>query len=425
MKRFFLFITAALLLQAPSKLFALSEKGFETLGVFTKILHYVEKDYVEAVDEEDLLHGAIRGMLSTLDPHTVYLSPKVYKHLKADTSGTFGGVGLEITVREGWVTVVSPIEGSPALKAGIRSGDRILKIDGKSTKGLDLGAVVKEMRGKHGQKVTLTIGRKGLKKPFDIVLTRQTIKAPSVQSEMVENKYLYVKMSSFQERTASDLNKILEKQKKKILENGLILDLRNNPGGLLNQAVQISDLFLEEGVIVTTAARGKEIDRREASLNGDREYFPMIILVNGGSASAAEIVAGALQDHGRALVLGTQTFGKGSVQSVVELEDGSALKITIARYFTPKGRSIQADGIHPDVLVEPIPPKAETSEEEEAPLRLREEMLKGHLKGTEEEAKKAEPFAEALRDYQKEVAINYLKSWGAFGGKGPENQQKK
>lgn len=412
MKKFFAFVVGFLLFQSPSRSFALTKEGFEALNVFSKILFYVEKDYVENVDEKELLQGAIRGMLSTLDPHSVYLSPKIYKHLKADTSGTFGGVGIEITIRDGWITVVSPVEGSPAMKMGVLPSDRILKINGKSTKGMDLGAAVKEMRGPKGKSVTLTIGRKGLKKPFDVTLTRQTILAPSVQAQLIDDKYTYVKLSSFQERSAHDLQKILKKYREKILEKGLILDLRNNPGGLLNQAVQICDLFLDTGIIVTTAARGKEIDRREAASNEGGEHYPLIILVNGGSASAAEIVAGAMQDQKRGLILGTQTFGKGSVQSVIELEDGSALKLTIARYFTPKGRSIQADGIHPDIVVEPIPPGKEKPEEE-APLHIQEKLLEGHLKGSEEK-EEGRVFKEAPIDYQREVALNYLKSWDAF-----------
>lgn len=408
-----------LALGPASRLLALSEEGFKTLNIFTKILHYVEQDYVEPVDEKRLLQGAIRGMLVTLDPHSVYLTPSVYKHLKADTSGTFGGVGLEITVRDGWVTVVSPVEGSPAQKAGIQPGDRILKINGQSTKGMDLGIAVKEMRGKKGQKITLTLGRKGLKQPLNVTLSRATIQAPSLRAELLENQYLYIKMSSFQERTGSDLEKLLKKYQEPLTRRGLILDLRNNPGGLLSQAVEVCDAFLDAGVIVTTASRGKEIDRKEASPNGGKVNYPMIIMVNGGSASAAEIVAGAMQDQKRALILGTQSFGKGSVQSVVELEDGSALKLTIARYFTPSGRSIQVEGITPDVVVEPIP--AAGAEAEWTPERIREESLRGHLEGPGREPTEKEPevFKEPPRDYQKEVALNYLKSWSAF------QQQKK
>lgn len=423
MKKVLSLVVLGFFLSVPRAGFTLTEKGFEALNIFSKILHYVEKDYVESVNEQQLLRGAIRGMLGTLDPHSVYLVPTVYQQLKADTSGTFGGVGLEITVRDGWVTVVSPIEGTPAAKSGIMPGDRILKIDGKSTKGMDLGSAVKEMRGKKGGKITLTIGRVGMKRPLEFTVVRQTIRAPSVRAELLEEKYLYVRLSSFQERTAGDLRKILKKYRGEINQYGMIFDLRNNPGGLLEQAVQISDLFLEKGVIVTTSARGKEIDRREATAFEGKGEYPLIVLANGGSASAAEIVAGALQDHKRALVLGTQTFGKGSVQSVVELEDGSALKLTIARYFTPSGRSIQVEGIRPDIVVEPLPP---VEAEPELPPRLREEHLRGHLEGPEEEdALSWKAFREAPLDYQREVALNYLKSWDAFSRQSSDSHQQK
>lgn len=379
MKKYLLLAAVLLAINQPAKLFALSEKGFEALNIFTKVLYYVENDYVEAIDEERLLHGAIRGLLSSLDPHTVYLSPAIYKHLKADTSGIFGGVGLEITIRDGWVTVVTPLEGTPAFHSGIQPGDRILQINGQSTKGMDLGMAVKEMRGKHGSSVNLVLSRKGLKKQMRITLTRRVILAPSIRAELLEDKYLYIKISSFQERTDQDLKKVLKEYSKAVSANGLILDMRNNPGGLLEQAVQVSDEFLSRGVIVTTASRKGEMDRREAAPQDGEMDFPMVVLVNGGSASAAEIVAGALQDHHRAAILGTKTFGKGSVQSVLELEDGSALKITIAKYFTPSGKSIQADGIHPDQVVEPtkseeFPPV--TDNQKEAAMAALKKMKK-------------------------------------------------
>lgn len=413
MKRIFIPISIVLLLGLQSPLYGLSEKGFETLSIFTKILHYVENDYVEEVDEEKLLRGAIRGMLNHLDPHTVYLSPQIYKLLKADTAGVFGGVGLEITVRDGWVTVVSPLEGTPAFHAGIKPGDRILTIDGESTKGMDLGTAVKEMRGRRGSRVHLRIGRRGVKNPINVILMRKVIRAPSIRAELLEEIYPYVKISSFQERTGDDLRKVIKKYKKKIYSKGLIIDLRNNPGGLLDQAVKVSDQFLDEGVIVSTKSKKGEIDRKEAR-EGEpgATKFPLIVLVNGGSASASEIVAGALQDHGRAVILGTQTFGKGSVQSVIEMEDGSALKMTIAKYFTPSGRSIQAKGIHPDIIVEPAPgPKQEVDT-----FRVREENLKGHLSsgGEPKPISKTDVERSVPFDYQKEVALNYLKSWDIF-----------
>lgn len=380
-------------ISSTSPVFALSDEGFKKLELFSRILHYVETQYVEAPNEKRLLEGAIRGMLSTLDPHTVYLSPDVYKHLKDDTSGTFGGVGLEITVRDGWVTVVTPIDGSPAQTAGIHPGDRILKINGKPTKGMDLGTAVQEMRGAKGKKVTLTLGRKDSAKPFEVSLTRQTIRAPSVQAEILDGKYLYVKISSFQERTGNELRKILKDHEKDVFANGLIMDLRNNPGGLLNQAVEVSDQFIDKGLIVYTSSREKEIDRREATPYEGSKIYPMIVMVNGGSASAAEIVAGALQDHKRALILGTQSFGKGSVQSVLELDDGSALKLTIARYYTPKGQNIQDHGITPDLVVEPIPPET--------------------VAEVKEESKKSETL-DLPKDYQKEQALARLKNWQGF-----------
>lgn len=395
MKHFFSLLILCSGLLWPRFGSALSDKGFETLNIFTKILHYVEEEYVEDVDEQKLLRGAIRGMLSSLDPHTVYLTPSVYENLKADTTGIFGGVGLEITVRDGWITVVSPLEGTPAAKAGILPWDRILQINGQSTKGMDLGTAVKEMRGKHGSKVKLSLSRRGRKKPIQVFILRQAIRVPSVRSELLEEKYLYVKISSFQERTTQDLEKILKKYNREIRQYGLIIDMRNNPGGLLDQAVRVCEQFLDSGVIVTTVGKKGELDRREATPNEpDALNYPIILLVNGGSASAAEIVAGALQDHGRALVMGTQSFGKGSVQSVVELDDGSALKMTIAKYLTPKGRSIQHEGIRPDVIVDPAPPEK---------------------KGAKEKAKKGEEAVkegEDRVDYQKESALGFLKNWG-------------
>ena len=413
-----------LLLLVASPAFALDEKGFETLNVFTKILNYIESDYVEEVDDQKLLRGAIRGMLSTLDPHTVYLSPDIYKSLKADTSGIFGGVGLEITVRGGWVTVVSAVDGTPAFRAGIQPGDRILKIDGQSTREMDLADAVKAMRGKQGSRVLLNISRQGVKQPFDVSVVREVVKVPSIRAELLEGKYPYIKISSFQERTNSDLKKSLNKYRNEIAANGLVLDLRNNPGGLLEQAVQVCSEFLDKGVVVITESRKKEIEKRSVVSEPDRipGDFPIVILVNGGSASASEIVAGALQDHKRALIMGTQTFGKGSVQSVVELGDGSALKITIARYYTPSKHSIQAAGVKPDVIVDPTPPSEKKPEG--APIRLREEHLKGHLKGDlegSEEPKEKEEVVEYVApapigafDYQRQRAVDYLKDPSHF-----------
>ena len=340
-------------------------------------------------------------MLETLDPHTLYMPPKLYKELKADTTGVFGGIGVEITVQEDWVTVVAPLEGTPAEKAGILSGDRIVKIDGVSTKSMDFSETIQKMRGSKGSNIRLTLTRDTLKQPFDITLKREVIRVPSVRIEVVENQFGIVRISSFQERTAVELRKAVKTFSKESKLKGLILDLRNNPGGLLDEAVDVVDIFLKSGTIVTTESRNKEvIDKREAREEGTEPTYPLIILVNGGSASAAEIVAGALQDSGRGVILGTRTFGKGSVQSVIELSDGSALKLTIARYYTPKGRSIQAEGITPDIVVEPS---------------LSKKKLKGHLDST---VKSEEAEEEVVADYQKKIALDYLKSWDKFGQQG-------
>ena len=320
-------------------------------------------------------------------------------------------MGVEITIRDGWLTVVAPGEGSPAEKAGLQPGDRVLKINGISTKEIDLSEAVSLMRGGKGSSITLSLSRASLKQPLEVTLMRKVIRVPSIKSEILDDYYGYVRITSFQERTGDDLKKTLKKLEGSKDLKGLILDLRNNPGGLLDQAVSVADLFLNDGVIVTTESRNKEIDRREAHAEGTEPNYPMIVLINGGSASAAEIVAGALQDQGRAVILGTRSFGKGSVQSVIELEDGSALKLTVARYFTPKGRSIQADGINPDVVVEP-----QWIKKEEPPTllpRIREEDLRGHLKGPSE-GKESEAGKMMASDTQKKVALDYLKSWEVF-----------
>lgn len=393
--------------------FALSEDGFAKLHIFSKVLNQVEKNYVDKVDDSQLVQNAIRGMLSQLDPHTVYMPPSAYKELRVDTAGKFGGVGIEVWVKEGWLTVVAPIEGTPAERAGIKAGDKIIKIDGTPARELDLSEAVLKMRGKIGSKLTLTIVRDDPKKPFDVILTRETIKVPSIRSEILDKEYGYVKIRSFQERVAKDLKKTLAKFAKEGALKGLILDMRDNPGGLLEEAVEVTDLFLENGVIVTTESRGEEVDRREAVKEGTQGNYPVIALVNGGTASAAEIVAGALQDHVRAAVLGTTTFGKGSVQTVIEMDDGSALKLTIALYFTPKGRSIQAHGINPDIIVEEQPPDADKADK-----KIREEDLPGHLEVPSEriEAAKSPTLVTAAGkiDYQKKVALDYLKSWEIF-----------
>jgi len=304
------------------------------------------------------------------------MPPEVYKELKIEASGRFGGVGIEVTMLKGWLTVVAPIEGTPAYKAGIKAGDRIARVDGQSTKGITLGEAVSMMRGRVGSRVTLTLLRKKKKKPITVHVVRRVIKVPSITLEDLGQGYLYVRISAFQERTATDLKKKLKKFAAKEKIKGLVIDLRNNPGGLLGQSIEITDMFLDKGVIVSTRSREKEIAKYDASDEGTEPDYSIVVLVNGGSASASEIVAGALKDYKRAVLVGTQTFGKGSVQSVFELDDGSALKMTVAKYYTPSGHSIQGMGVTPDVVIE------------------------------EEEVKEGE---EVSGDKQKEKAIIYIK----------------
>lgn len=388
---FLLFLLGVLFV--PRGVLALTEKGFKALHVFTKILYYIEENYVTEADEENLIRGAIRGMLETLDPHTVYMQPEIYRELKVDTSGRFDGVGIEVTLRDGYLTVVSPIKDSPADKEGIQAGDRIVKINGHVTKDLNLSEAVTLMRGKRGSKVTLTLSRQGVKNVFDVSVVRRIIKVPSVTYKLYDGGIGYVSISSFQLGTARAFERALKKLSEEGIIRGLILDLRKNPGGLLDQSVEICDALLDHGVIVTTENRGKEIDRREAHGEGTEPTYPVVVLVDGGSASASEIVAGALQDNKRATIMGTTSFGKGTVQTVVDLDDGSGLKLTIARYLTPSGRVIQGTGIKPDIVVPAKKPKD------------------GVEKNAEEisENVKREP-TKPKEDYQLDQAIEYLKN---------------
>jgi len=402
-----------------------SAQLYKDLDLFTKVLTLIREDYVENPNDRDMVYGAIRGMLATLDPHSVFMPPDVYRELKVDTEGKFGGVGMEVTVKDNFLTVVTAIEGSPAQKAGVREGDRILKIDGVATRELGLSEAVRKMRGARGTKVTLSLLHTGSRDPVEVTLARDIIHLKSIRWEMPEEGFGYVRITSFQEDTAEDLEKALEalNHKAKGGLKGLVLDLRNNPGGLLDEAVDVCDLFLESGTIVSTASRNHEVDKRVATRSGAEPTYPIVSLVNGGSASAAEIVAGALQDNKRAVILGTRTFGKGSVQTIFELGDGAALKLTVAKYYTPKGRSIQAEGIHPDVVVEAKSPENASTRNR----TLREKDLKGHLesekshgKSTEKDKKpemtvKQEPSStETEEDYQKRIALDYLKGKNVF-----------
>ena len=415
---------------------------YEKLKVFSEIISLLESSYVEPIDSEELIDGAIRGMLKSLDPHTTYLNPKSYKDMRVETSGKFGGLGIEISMREGMLTVVSPIEDTPADRAGVLSGDKIIQIEEEPTLDMTLADAVNLLRGKPGEPINITIFREGFKAPKEFTIVRDIIKVRSVKHKIYNEEIGYIKIRSFSKNTGSDLDKALATIAEKGV-NRLVLDLRNNPGGLLNQAVEVADRFLDsENLIVYTNGRNEDQNMRFTTRNQAKKYnFPMVIIVNGGSASASEIVSGALQDLGRAIVLGTQTFGKGSVQTIIPLSDGSALRLTTARYYTPSGRVIQENGIAPDILVEQPLVKAEKDEEgkdkvkEESETKkkirrfLREKDLKQHLKGkkdnkdggaaaeaeTEEEKKKTKELAsleeDLKKDYQLQQAVSLLTGW--------------
>src|SRR5213594_1886547 len=420
--------------QGLDKVSAVGRDVYEELEAFTNVLAIVQKNYVEEVGTQKLVEGAINGMLNALDPHSAYLTPELYKELQVDTEGSFGGLGIEITVRDGVLTVVAPIEDTPAYRAGIKAGDQIIKIEDQLTKDLSLIEAVKKMRGPKGSKGTISVRREGTSRLLDFSLVREVIKVQSVKSHSLEKGYGYVRLTQFQDHTSADLDSALSRltqQNGKL--DGLVLDLRNNPGGLLSQAVKVADLFLDSGLIVYTDGRLENQKQKYfAHKPGTWADFPMVVLVNGGSASASEIVAGALQDHKRALVLGTTTFGKGSVQTILPLDDSSALRLTTARYFTPSGRSIQATGIVPDIVMEQTTVLAKGDKGGNGPL-LREANLPRHLGGAkakEREGKESETTpagqgppegtaanvkeGELGSDPQLDHSLELLKSWQVF-----------
>jgi carboxyl-terminal processing protease len=352
---------------------------YEDLRTFTEIFGRIKRDYVEPVSDKKLLEDAIRGMLSGLDPHSAYLVAEEYQELKEGTTGQFGGLGIEVTMENGFIKVVSPIDDTPAQKAGIKAGDLIIKLDDKPVKGMSLGDAVKLMRGEPGSKIVLTIVRESEETPLKLTLARDIIKVKSVKSRILEKGYGYVRISSFQSGTGDSLKEALAALKK---ENGgalkgLVLDLRNNPGGVLNAAVEVSDAFLKSGLIVYTEGRIENSEMRfNASPDDLIDGAPIVVLINGGSASASEIVAGALQDQKRAVIMGEKSFGKGSVQTILPTSNGAAVKLTTARYYTPSGRSIQAEGIEPDVTLARVKLEA-LGKADFSPVK--ESDLSGHL----------------------------------------------
>jgi len=395
----------------------------DELRNFSEVFGKIKADYVEAADDKTLLEGAIRGMLSGLDPHSAYLNQDEFKELQVGTSGEFGGLGIEVGMEDGFVKVVSPIDDTPAQAAGVKAGDLIIRLDDTPVKGMTLNDAVKTMRGKPGTQITLTIMREGVQKPLKITITRDVIRVKSVKFRTLEPGYGYLRITSFQTQTGDQVLKAVSEMKKEYDGNlkGLVLDLRNNPGGVLGAAVAVSDAFLEKGMIVYTEGRAKDAELRYTANPGDAlSGEPIVVLVNGGSASASEIVAGALQDHKRAIIMGSRTFGKGSVQTIFPMSNNSAIKLTTARYYTPGGRSIQADGIVPDITLRAVKlVEAEDGEGE----RLKEADLSGHLangnnkkskeakdgKETKDAKEEAKSDATVGQDYALNEALNLLK----------------
>ena len=394
----------------------------EELHSFSDVFARIKNDYVEPVEDKDLLENAIRGMLAGLDPHSAYLDQDEFKELQVGTSGEFGGLGIEVGMEDGFVKVIAPIDDTPAQRAGVEAGDLVIRLDDTPVKGLSLSDAVKIMRGKPGTDITLTVVREGQEKPLKITITRAVIKVKSVKSRMLEDGFGYVRISQFQSNTAENMVTAIEKiEKESGPLKGMVLDLRNNPGGVLNGAVAVSDAFLEKGLIVYTEGRVADSRLRFNATPDDVLHgVPLVVLVNQGSASASEIVAGALQDHRRAIIVGSQTFGKGSVQTIVPLNNQTAVKLTTARYYTPSGRSIQAEGIVPDIALDNMRLASVDSTFEP----IKESHLTRHLdngnaksskdgktKGDEadKEDTKSEEESLARSDYQLYEALNLLK----------------
>ncbi|WP_319584837.1 S41 family peptidase [uncultured Pseudodesulfovibrio sp.] len=401
---------------APAPTIAAKGDQFEALKTFSQVLDLVESNYVKPVTKKELIDNSIKGMLEELDPHSTYLSPEDFKDMQVDTAGKFSGIGIEISMDQGRIIVVSPIEDTPAYKAGLLAGDIILEIDGESTQDMTLMDAVKLIRGEKGTTVTLLILHKDSNKPVEVPIVRGTIPIVNVKTQSLEDGYLYLRLTKFQESSTKNLREAIAEYQKKHALKGIVFDLRNNPGGLLNQAVSVSDTFLEDGTIVYIQGRDPA-NRKDffATKSSDDVKVPMVTLINAGSASASEIVAGALQDRKRSLIVGERSFGKGSVQQIIPLSDGSGIKLTTALYYTPSGRSIQAKGIDPDLR---IPFEAPRDDENDLRDRftLREKDLSGHLENGQKTAKRkkdedAEKAKDMLaRDNQLRMALELVKS---------------
>ncbi|WOJ92579.1 S41 family peptidase [Congregibacter variabilis] len=423
LQRFFAGAVASLLLGTGALAFAQdnadqTELPLDELRTFADVFNQIRMGYVEEVDDSTLLEYAIKGMLSGLDPHSVYLERDAYEDLQTSTTGEFSGLGLEVGMENGFLKVISPIDGSPATDAGIQSGDVILKLDDVAIRGMSLNEAVEKMRGPKGSEIVVSIGRPGEQEPFDVTLVRDTIRVASVRERWLEPGFAYLRISQFQQKTGDDVKASIEKLLAEQPLKGLVLDLRNNPGGVLGASVDVAGLFMESGNVVYTEGRLNNAAQNYAAAAGDiTEGAPLIVLINRGSASASEIVAGALQDHARAVVMGTQSFGKGSVQTVMPISESRAVKLTTARYFTPNGRSIQAEGIKPDIIVERA--KVETFDDSG---RVSERDLAGHLDNTTDQAAVATQASKGLisRDNQLYEALILLKGLNIMNPRAPK-----
>lgn len=436
MRHFTKLCLVSVLVASPLVALAQKEDTFQLLNLFGEVFERIRSDYVEEVKDNDLVEAAINGMLTSLDPHSGYMNEKAFKEMQVQTKGQFGGLGIEVTMENGLVKVVSPIDDTPAAKAGIQPGDYVSYIDDEQVMGLSLSEAVEKMRGSVDSKVKLTILRQDEQDPIELTLTRAEIKIKSAKARAEGDDVIYLRVTSFTEQTTDLMREEFKRAKKDIQElRGVVLDLRNNPGGLLDQAVSISDAFLKQGEIVSTRERDPEKTKRYTAHSGDElidEDVPMVVVINNGSASASEIVSGALQDHKRAIVLGTKSFGKGSVQTVIPLEDHGAIRLTTARYYTPSGHSIQAKGITPDITVEQAkiePIKAEKVRSE-AELRKRLENLEEKkklsrkpdeaAKKDERDSKKKESDPASAEDFQLQRALDLLRAVNVYNQATPD-----